>query len=77
LTAIERFCVSLSRDFTRPPWQCDNVVLGPLITVGEISSLDMALRFFRQVSFGERDPILAKDIRFYLFSLPAYIALKN
>ncbi len=27
--------------------------------------------------FGERDPIFGKDIGFYLFSLPAYVALKN
>ncbi|MEA2744067.1 MAG: uncharacterized protein QOG25_2438 [Acetobacteraceae bacterium] len=37
----------------------------------------MALRFFHQVPFGERGPIFGKDIGFYLFSLPAYIALKN
>ena len=53
------------------------VVLGLLIAVGEISSWDMALRFIHQVPFGERDPIFGKDIGFYLFSLPAYIALKN
>ncbi|MGX7003704.1 UPF0182 family membrane protein [Caballeronia sp. KNU42] len=53
------------------------IVLGLFITVGEISSWDMALRFIHQVPFGERDPIFGKDIGFYLFSLPAYIALKN
>lgn len=53
------------------------IVLGLLIAVGEISNWDMALRFIHQVPFGERDPIFGKDIGFYLFSLPAYIALKN
>jgi len=53
------------------------VVLGLFIAVGEISSWDMALRFIHQVPFGERDPIFGKDIGFYLFSLPAYIELKN
>ncbi|WP_031358988.1 UPF0182 family protein [Caballeronia sordidicola] len=53
------------------------IVLGLFITVGEISSWDMALRFVHQVPFGERDPIFGKDIGFYLFALPAYIALKN
>src|SRR5216684_3975225 len=53
------------------------IVLGLLIAIGEISSWDMALRFIHQVPFGERDPIFGKDIGFYLFSLPAYIALKN
>jgi len=53
------------------------IVLGLLIAIGEISSWDMALRFFHQVPFGERGPIFGKDIGFYLFSLPAFIALKN
>ena len=51
--------------------------MGLFIAVGEISNWDMALRFIQQVPFGERDPIFGKDIGFYLFSLPAYIALKN
>ncbi len=37
----------------------------------------MALRFLHQVPVGERDPIFGKDIGFYLFSLPVYVALKN
>ncbi|SAL53434.1 hypothetical protein AWB69_05617 [Caballeronia udeis] len=53
------------------------IVLGLLVAVSEISSWDMALRFIHQVPFGERDPIFGKDIGFYLFSLPVYIALKN
>ncbi|KLU26475.1 membrane protein [Caballeronia mineralivorans PML1(12)] len=65
----------------RIPWRSAiagvAVVLGLLIAVGEISNWDMALRFLHQVPFGERDPIFDKDIGFYLFSLPAYVALKN
>ncbi|SOE67126.1 hypothetical protein SAMN05414139_02974 [Burkholderia sp. D7] len=53
------------------------IVLGLLIAFSEVSSWDMALRFIHQVPFGERDPIFGKDIGFYLFSLPVYIALKN
>lgn len=65
----------------RIPWRSSiaagAVVLGLLIAAGETSNWDVALRFLRQVPFGERDPIFGKDIGFYLFSLPAYIALKN
>ena len=37
----------------------------------------MALRFIRQAPYGQSDPLYGKDIGFYLFSLPAYVALKN
>ena len=63
------------------PWRssiaCAALVLGLLIAASEISSWDMALRFIYQVPVGERDPIFERDIGFYLFSLPAYVALKN
>src|ERR1700737_341901 len=65
----------------RIPWRSAiagvAVLLGLVIAAGEISSWDMALRFLHQVPYGERDPIFGKDISFYLFSLPPYIALKN
>ncbi|MFP3565186.1 UPF0182 family protein [Paraburkholderia sp. SIMBA_030] len=53
------------------------VLIGLVIAASEMSNWDVALRFLRQVPFGERDPIFDKDIGFYLFSLPAYLALKN
>ncbi|MCP3713076.1 UPF0182 family protein [Paraburkholderia sp. CNPSo 3274] len=63
------------------PWRfsiaCAAVVLGLLIAASEISNWDIALRFIYQVPVGERDPIFERDIGFYLFSLPAYVALKN
>ncbi|MBC8727430.1 UPF0182 family protein [Paraburkholderia sp. UCT2] len=63
------------------PWRssiaCAAVVLGLVIAASEISSWDLALRFIYQVPVGERDPIFDRDIGFYLFSLPAYVALKN
>lgn len=65
----------------RIPWRSSiaggAVLLGLVLAAVEISSWDMALRFLHQVPFGERDPIFGKDISFYLFSLPAYVALKN
>ncbi|REG48500.1 hypothetical protein B0G80_4728 [Paraburkholderia sp. BL6669N2] len=56
---------------------CAGVIFGLVIAATEISSWDIALRFVYQVPYGERDPIFGKDISFYLFSLPAYVTLKN
>jgi len=54
------------------------VVLGLLITMTvDATDWDIALRFLRQVPYGKADPIFGKDIGFYLFSLPAYVALRN
>src|SRR6266702_2941492 len=35
------------------------------------------LRFLYQVPYGANDPLYDKDIAFYLFSLPAYVVIKN
>jgi uncharacterized membrane protein (UPF0182 family) len=43
----------------------------------ELANWDVVLRFLYQVPYGESDPVFGKDIGFYLFSLPAYLALKN
>jgi uncharacterized protein len=65
----------------RAPWRLaivgGAVLLGLLIAATEVSHWDVTLRFLQQVPFGKRDPIFGKDIGFYLFSLPAYLALKN
>ena len=53
------------------------VVIGLLIAIGETGKWDLMLRFIHQVPYGRNDPLFAKDIGFYLFSLPVYIALKN
>jgi uncharacterized membrane protein (UPF0182 family) len=53
------------------------VVLGILIAMGETGNWDVVLRFIHQAPYGQRDPLFGKDIGFYLFSLPAYVALKN
>jgi uncharacterized protein len=65
----------------RIPWRtsiaCAAVGIGLFLAVSEISNWDVALRYMYQVPLGERDPIFGRDIGFYLFSLPAYVALKN
>ncbi len=53
------------------------IVLGILMATGEIENWDAVLRFIHQVSYGQRDPLYGKDIGFYLFSLPVYVALKD
>jgi hypothetical protein len=51
--------------------------LAILLAAGEVSNWDVFLRFVYQVPYGLSDPQYGKDIGFYLFSLPAYVVLKN
>src|SRR5271169_316756 len=50
---------------------------GLLIAIGETGKWALILRFIYQVPYGQNDPLFNKDIGFYLFSLPVYVALKN
>jgi uncharacterized protein len=65
----------------RLPWRSlislGALALAALIALGKAGNWDLALRFISQVPYGQSDPLYGKDIGFYLFSLPAYIALKN
>jgi uncharacterized membrane protein (UPF0182 family) len=54
-----------------------SVALGVAIAAAEATQWDVALRFLYQAPYGTSDPLFGKDIGFYLFSLPAYAALKN
>ncbi|MFI4997122.1 MAG: UPF0182 family protein, partial [Hyphomicrobiales bacterium] len=56
---------------------CAALLIGALIAWAETGNWDVALSFIRQVPYGQSDPLFGKDIGFYLFSLPAYVALKN
>ncbi|WP_179405385.1 UPF0182 family protein [Burkholderia guangdongensis] len=66
---------------SRIPWRAIIAIAATLLGLAlaghAASNWSLALRFLHQVPFGERDPIFGKDIGFYLFSLPAWIALKN
>ncbi|MPZ29981.1 MAG: UPF0182 family protein [Rhodospirillales bacterium] len=53
------------------------VLLGLLAAAIELSNWAVVLRFLYQVPYGESEPAFGQDIGFYLFSLPAYVALKN
>src|SRR5271165_2631674 len=53
------------------------LILGLLIAMGETGRWDLVLRFLYQAPYGRNDPLFDKDIGFYLFSLPLYVAVKN
>ena len=79
--AIHTLTALLARLSQRLPWRSlvagGALVLGALVALGETGNWDVALRFIRQAPYGQSDPLYGKDIGFYLFSLPAYVALKN
>ena len=52
-------------------------VLGFLIAAAKMSGWEVLLRFLFQVPFAQSDPVYGRNIGFFLFSLPAYLALKN
>ncbi|OAF03691.1 hypothetical protein AYJ54_03710 [Bradyrhizobium centrolobii] len=47
------------------------------IAWAEAGNWSTILQFLYQVPYGANDPLYEKDIGFYLFSLPAWIAIKN
>jgi uncharacterized protein len=51
--------------------------LALLVAWGEVHNWGVFLRFLYQVPYGANDPLFDKDIGFYLFSLPAYVVIKN
>jgi hypothetical protein len=53
------------------------VLLAVLVAAGEAGNWGIFLQFLYHVPYGAEDPLYNKDIGFYLFSLPAYIAIKN
>jgi len=77
----QTLAAQLARLSQHLPWRSliagGPLALAALIALGEASNWDVALRFIRQAPYGQSDPLFGRDIGFYLFSLPAYIALKN
>jgi len=53
------------------------LALGVLIAVGASSQWELVLRYIYQLPYGKTDPMFGKDIGFYLFSLPAWLALND
>jgi uncharacterized protein len=52
-------------------------LLGVLVAMMESGNWSILLQFLFQMPYGAEDPLYHKDIGFYLFSLPASIAIKN
>ena len=70
---------TLMRD--RLPWPRVIAVgaglLALLVAAAEAGNWGTFLQFLYHVPYGADDPLYNKDIGFYLFSLPAYILIKN
>jgi uncharacterized membrane protein (UPF0182 family) len=77
--AVSSDMLELIRHHSRWPFVigCVASLIAILVGWGELHNWSVFLRFFYQVPFGTTDPIYGKDIGFYLFSLPAYVAIKN
>jgi uncharacterized membrane protein (UPF0182 family) len=71
----------IARRMSRSAWSyliiAASLVLAFLIAVGELGDWSLALRFIDRVPYGETDPVFGRDIGFYLFALPAYVALAH
>jgi uncharacterized protein len=52
-------------------------LVGVAIALFETGNWDVLLRFLFQAPYGESEPVFSKNVGFYLFTLPAYVALKN
>ena len=52
-------------------------LLALFVATGEAGNWSTLLRFLYQVPYGTSDPLFQKDIGFYFFSLPAFVAIKN
>jgi uncharacterized membrane protein (UPF0182 family) len=65
----------------RLPWPLVVVggagILALLVAWGMSGSWSVFLRFLHQVPYGASEPLFSRDIGFYLFSLPAYLSVKN
>ena len=63
------------------PWSnviiCGACLLAALVAWGETDNWRVFLQLLYQVPYGASDPLYDKDIGFYLFTLPAYVAIKK
>ena len=65
----------------RLPWPlaivCGAGLVALLVAWGEVGNWSVFLQLLYHVPYGANDPLYGKDIGFYLFALPAYIAIRN
>ena len=71
----------VARFVRRLPWRslvvAFSCVAAALVALAWTTGWNLALNFMYQVPYGRSDPIYGNDIGFYLFSLPAFVALKD
>src|SRR5262249_38407984 len=71
--------LALLRD--RLPWPQviagSAALLGLFVAAGEAGDWPTLLQYLYQVPYGANDPLYGKDIGFYVFSLPAFVQIKN
>jgi len=65
----------------RLPWPAVIAAIAGLLALfvawGATASWSTLLRFVYQAPYGTNDPLYGKDIGFYFFSLPTFVAIKN
>ena len=71
---IERFVRGLP---WRPLVKGISVVIGILVALGWAADWNLALSYIFQAPYGRSDPLYGNDFSFYLFSLPAFVAIKD
>jgi uncharacterized protein len=75
------FADLLGRVMPEPAWRWLLIgaafVLALFTAMSEFADWPLVLRFIDQVPYGAADPIFARDIGFYLFALPGYVALSH
>ncbi|MGC9953340.1 MAG: UPF0182 family protein [Rhizomicrobium sp.] len=77
----EQLPAVIERLLRRLPWRPlvagISVVVATLVALGWTANWNLALNYIDQVPYGRSDPLYGNDFSFYLFSLPAFVALKG
>ena len=71
----------LERLYRLFPWRllivAASLLVAVLIALSELGNWGAVLRFLYQVPYGQNEPLFGRDIGFYLFSMPVYVAVKD
>jgi uncharacterized membrane protein (UPF0182 family) len=71
----------IERLVRRLPWRRlvagISVVVALLVALSWTANWNLALNYIDQAPYGRSDPLFGNDFSFYLFSLPAFVALKD
>ena len=71
----------IERFVRRLPWRSlvavFSIAVATLVALGWTASWNLALNFIHQAPYGRSDPLYGNDFSFYLFSLPAFVAIKD